>query len=78
MTPSAPHEQRERWDLLVLDIGTRTKQIRRPKSHKPRRLLIWAVMIGAALVGAGAAVAALHYWLPGHPGPHAESAWNSG
>jgi len=60
--------ERERWDLLVLDIGTRTAQVRRRrKSHKLRRLLIRAVTIGVALVAAGAAVAALHCWLPGQP-----------
>ena len=59
MTEPTPEQtQRAKWDLLLLDID-RTEQLRQLKSFEPRRLLIQGLTVGAALLGAGAAIGSL-------------------
>ena len=57
--PTAEQQQRAKWDLLLLDIETRTEQLRQLKVYEPRRLVFMGLTSGAALFGAGAAVATI-------------------
>lgn len=57
--PSEEQKQRAKWDLLLLDIETRTEQLRQLKTFEGRRLLIQGLTAGAAILGAGAALGAL-------------------
>ena len=59
VTPTPEQRQRAAWDLLLLDIETRTEQLRQLKVYEPRRLLIQGLTAGGVLVGAGAALGAL-------------------
>ena len=38
--PTPEQSQRAKWDLLLLDIETRTEQLRQLKTFEPRRLMI--------------------------------------
>lgn len=57
--PSSEQEQRAKWDLLLLDIETRSEQIRQMKAFEGRRLVIQAVSAAATVFIAGAAVGGL-------------------
>lgn len=57
--PTDEQVQRAEWDLLLLDIETRTEQLRQIKTFEPRRLVIQGVTASAVLMGAGAAIGAL-------------------
>jgi protease II len=43
----------------LLDIETRTEQLRQIKTFEPRRLIIQGLTAGGVLMGAGAAIGAL-------------------
>jgi hypothetical protein len=58
-TPSTEQEQRAKWDLLLLDIETRTEQLRQLKTYEGWRLAIQATSAAAAVFIAGAAVGGL-------------------
>lgn len=57
--PTTEQEQRAKWDLLLLDIETRTEQLRQLKRFEPWRLA--ATLAGAGTV-AGSGAAALILW----------------
>ena len=57
--PSPEHEQRAKWDLLLLDIEGRTEQVRQLKRFEPWRL---AAALPSAAAVAGSSVAALILW----------------
>lgn len=57
--PTSEQQQRAKWDLLLLDIETRTEQLRQIKTFEPRRLIIQGLTAGGVLMGAGAAIGAL-------------------
>jgi hypothetical protein len=49
----------DRWDLLLLDIEQRSKQVRQMKPFEGRRLVIEAVTAAAAVFAAGGVVGGL-------------------
>jgi hypothetical protein len=55
-TPTPEQEQRVNWDLKLLDIETRTQQVRRLKTYEGWLLI---AMTAVAIFGAGAAFATL-------------------
>jgi hypothetical protein len=57
--PTDEQQQRAKWDLLLLDIETRTVQLRQLKVYEPWRL---AAALASASAVAGSAVAALILW----------------
>jgi hypothetical protein len=57
--PTPEQEQRAKWDLLLLDIETRSEQVRQLKRYEPWRL---AAALSSAAAVAGSAVAALILW----------------
>ena len=57
--PTSEQQQRAAWDLLLLDIETRTEQLRQLKTFEPRRLMIQGLTAGGVLMGAGGAIGAL-------------------
>lgn len=63
-TPTAEQEARAKWDLLLLDIETRTEQLRQLKATPTRviviQLLASSITAGVALV---AAIAGGTVWL---------------
>jgi hypothetical protein len=61
-SPTPEQEHRAKSDLLLLDIETRTKQVRRLETYE-RWLLI--AMTAVAVFGAGAAFATLMLHLTG-------------
>jgi hypothetical protein len=54
--PSDEQRDRAQWDLLLLDIETRSEQVRQMKAFEGPRLLIQATSAAAAVFVAGAAV----------------------
>jgi hypothetical protein len=61
-TPTPEQEQRVNWDLKLLDIETRTQQVRRLKTYEGWLLI---AMTAVAIFGAGAAFATLILHLTG-------------
>jgi hypothetical protein len=62
--PTPEQTQRAKWDLLLLDIETRTEQLRQLKTFEPRRLIMSGVTTGAAVFGSGAAaLGLLLHWM---------------
>ena len=53
--PTPEQQQRAAWDLLLLDIETRSEQLRQLKTFEPRKLLLSGITTGAAVFGSGAA-----------------------
>lgn len=53
--PTPEQQQRAKWDLLLLDIETRSEQLRQLKTFEPRKLLLSGITTGAAVFGSGAA-----------------------
>jgi hypothetical protein len=63
--PTSEQEQRAAWDLLLLDIETRTEQLRQLKTFEPRKLVLSGITTGAAVFGSGAAALGLILHLMG-------------
>lgn len=62
-------EQRAKWDLLLLDVETRSEQLRQMKTfpsgtYEGWKLAFAGMSAGAAIFASGAAVTALvfHFW----------------
>jgi hypothetical protein len=60
--PSQQQEQRAKWDLLLLDIETRTEQVRQLKTYEPWRLVFAGLTSGAAILAVGVAIG---HWIVG-------------
>jgi hypothetical protein len=56
VTPSAEQEQRARWDQLLLDIETRTEQLRQMRPFEGYRIVVASAI---AVFFAGAAIGGL-------------------
>ena len=54
--PTPEQQQRAQWDLLLLDLETRSEQLRQLKTFEPRKLLLSGITTGAAVFGSGVRV----------------------
>jgi hypothetical protein len=62
LPPTPEQQERAKWDLRLLDIETRTEQVRRLKTYEGWLLI---AMTAVAIFGAGAAFATLILHLTG-------------